>query len=223
MSPREMSPREMSPREERLQEERLREKGFSLLELLVTMSLLSLLALMTAGGARFAKAAWDRSAEVAGDAVETRAAQKFLRRLIEGARPIPLRDGSRTPPVLFQGGPDRLLFAASLPAALAPPGEHLVALSIEPPAPGAPEALLLRWRRLTEARPSLAAEDGREVVLADARGLRFRYFDSAPAEGDTGVWREEWRGRRSAPALVGISFARSGAWERFAIRVAQRR
>ncbi|MEL6209656.1 MAG: prepilin-type N-terminal cleavage/methylation domain-containing protein, partial [Pseudomonadota bacterium] len=65
--------------------------GFTLLELLIAMTLFGLVGIMAAGGVRFGLAAWERGSEHAGAAIETRQALKAVRRLLNAARPLSLR------------------------------------------------------------------------------------------------------------------------------------
>lgn len=185
-----------------------REAGFTLIELLVAAALLALIVATAAGGLRFGARAWDRTSESAEAALEGRALRGFLRALIEGAAPIRLRDGARTPPALFFGAPDRLTLAAPLPSALAPPGLHLVSLAFEPVASGDGLALVMRWRALGALRPalSLPPQDGAETLISGLERGGFAYF------GPQGV-AAEWRGP-APPHVVEVAMAGPalGAW-----------
>ena len=178
--------------------------GFTLLELLVAMTLLGLIGAMAAGGFRFGLAAWERGGETGMAATEASQALKAVRRLFDGARPIPLRaQVNQEPAILFTGTPDHVTFAAPLPAAVAPPGEHLVELRL------VGDRLMLRATPLGHATPTLGAESLSAVLVEGVSGARFRYFGTLPvADGEDGgpsmLWQPVWAGRRVLPMLVAL-------------------
>ncbi|MEM6421957.1 MAG: prepilin-type N-terminal cleavage/methylation domain-containing protein, partial [Pseudomonadota bacterium] len=177
--------------------------GFTLLELLVAMTLLGLLGVMAAGGVRFGLAAWQRGGETGMAATEARQALKAVRRLIDSARPIPLRlQAGDRPAVLFTGAPDHVTFAAPLPAALAPPGDFLLDLRLSG------GRLMLRAAPLSHARPTLDAGSLDAVLIEGLTAVRFRYFGPMPVEDDDEIpvmgWQESWAGRTMLPTLVAV-------------------
>ena len=178
--------------------------GFTLLELLVAMTLLGLVGAMAAGGFRFGLAAWERGGETGMAATEASQALKAVRRLFDGARPIPLRaQADQEPAILFTGTPDRVTFAAPLPAAVAPPGDFLVELRL------VDDRLMLRAAPLGHAPPTLGAESLSAVLVEGLSGTRFRYFGSVPVEdgGDEISpmrWQPVWAGRTALPMLVAL-------------------
>jgi prepilin-type N-terminal cleavage/methylation domain-containing protein len=176
------------------------EAGFTLLELLVAAVLIAMVAALGASGLRFGVRAWERAEAVSEAEIEARALRRFLTALIEGARPIRYRDGSREPPALFLGEPRGLIAAADLPGRLAPPGPHLVGLEVDEGPAGA--ILALRWRALGAARPALrfGPGDAREVLAEGLSGVAFRYVGAGGAEA-------RWAGRPTPPALVEIDLA----------------
>lgn len=173
--------------------------GFSLLEMLVAMTLLAMIGAAAVSGLRFGSRAWERGAESGETVIESRAAQKFLQALLSGARLIRRRDGSRTPPALFDGQADSLELAAPLPARLAPAGEHWIRLSTE--RRDRETALTLRWTRLGAAPPAIDADAQPEVLLSGVTAVAFRYFGADPETGERS-WRDEWRRRATLPELI---------------------
>lgn len=178
--------------------------GFTLLELLVAMTLLGLIGAMAAGGFRFGLAAWERGGETGMAATEASQALKAVRRLFDGARSIPLRaQVDQEPAILFTGTPNRVTFAAPLPAAVAPPGDFLVELRL------VDDQLMLRATPLGHASPSLGAESLSAVLVEGLAGARFRYFGPVPL-GDNGNeilpmgWQPVWAGRTALPMLVAL-------------------
>jgi prepilin-type N-terminal cleavage/methylation domain-containing protein len=176
------------------------EAGFTLLELLVAMTLTAAIAAMAAGALRVGSMALARTTAVSEAAVEDRALRGFLGALLRDARPMRVNDGARNPPVLFEGGPDALLLAASLPSALAPPGPRLVLLRFEPAEDGI-AALTLRSIPLGARRPSRAQVEAapRETLAVGLADGRFAYAVEAGALAD------HWRGRARTPGHVAVT------------------
>ncbi|MEO0820412.1 MAG: prepilin-type N-terminal cleavage/methylation domain-containing protein [Pseudomonadota bacterium] len=183
-----------------------RDGGFSLLELMVAMTLLGLVGVMAADGLRFGRAAWERAESLGETTVETRAVQRYLARQIAASRPIRVRDGSRTPPVLFEGRAGSLAFAAPIRAHLAPRGDHLIGLSLEQ------GGLVLRWVRLGDRRPSLSAAGPGERLVEEVAGFGLRYYGPA-ADGGPAAWQRAWIGRETLPELVELAIAFEGGRE----------
>lgn len=162
------------------------ERGFTLVEMLVSLALLGLAATMMATG--FASATrLTRSNEmrtVAGETVE--AAQSGLRDRIERLRPATRFDGAALA-ADFDGGPASMTFVALPPAAERPSPQR-------------------RFRLELDSDGSLALGDAK--ILSGVDALQIAYF----GPDATGVprWTDEWSARPTAPEAIriGVTFAR---------------
>jgi len=162
------------------------ERGFTLVEMLVSLALLGLAATMMATG--FASATrLTRSNEArtaAGETVE--AAQSALRDRIERLRPATRFDGAALA-ADFEGGPESMTFVA-LPSAA------------ERPSPQR------RFRLELDIDGNLALGDAK--LLSGVEALQIAYF----GPDATGVprWTDEWSARPTAPEAIriGVTFAR---------------
>ena len=85
---------------------RRREAGFTLLELLVSMTLLSLLLVALSGGVHFAGRAWQMQEDRIGRQGDIQAVQNALRQMLASGQS-------------FDGGAESLRFVGKLPSALA--------------------------------------------------------------------------------------------------------
>ena len=187
-----------------------RTQGFSLLEVLLAMTLLSLLGALAAGGIRFGAQAWERAQDQSDTMVEYLAVERFLRNQIAAARPIRLADGSREPPVIFEGSGQSLTFAAPVRAALGPPGLHLI--EIMPDTGQDAPALVMAWTPIGQADLVLDVAPRIETLSTQQSSVRLRYF-GLDAEGIP-RWQDTWSGRADLPMLVEIVLlSRAGAPE----------
>lgn len=179
-----------------------REHGFSLIEVLVSMTLLSLIGLLAAGAVDFGRTAWDRT-EARGNALaETRAVQTFLRRQIRQIRTIRMRSGTRTPNVFFQGEAGSLAFIAPIAAHAAPVGEHLIQLGLGASGDTG-DTLEIGFQRIGSRRPEPGTPGIVEPLLDGARALGLRYFGPLPS--GTLAWQETWQARSALPRLIEVT------------------
>lgn len=94
-------------------------RGFTLLEVLIALSLTGLLLVMIGSAINASRRSLEISTRYATRLDEVRTAQNFLRSALQQAQAIPIGKTLNAPGWVFQGEPQRLSFAAPLPAALA--------------------------------------------------------------------------------------------------------
>lgn len=171
--------------------------GFALVEVLVSLALAALIALLLVEAVRVAGRTATAVA-AAGSADQVQAVRDHLRRTL-GSLASRRMDGTR--PVLL-GGPDSLRAALAPDRALERPVERAVTLT------GAvrPDGL----SDLVEAQaPLQIASDGTarsEILLTGMSGLALRYLGS-PAERLPAVWLPTWTRPDRQPDLVEIRIA----------------
>jgi len=205
-----------------------RERGFTLLELMVSLALVATMTLLLSGSLRQGSRSWE-----AGDLAAEREAGMLLlwRQLSErfdDARDAGFgRTGSRP---LFTGDSQGVEFVTSMSRKT---GGGLYIVRLEQAGHDDRRRLLLkrwllhpelldgeadvpRWRPYPEATEAPAATDGRsgfwyaESVLADhLREVRFTYHDGNRGTG----WHPAWKGKARLPALVRLEVKDDkGSW-----------
>jgi general secretion pathway protein J len=184
-----------------------RQAGFSLVEVLVALVLLSLLCTALFSSVRFGVTAWQRGGERSDQIHTSMLVQDLLRRLIGQAYPLVLSDGTGAGRVDFAGTAASLDFLAPVPVALASGGRARFRLAIERRGEGAD---LVLTSRPELAAGEAAAEQSRKTLLARIETADFAYFGAFRSQS-VGQWHENWAGELSLPALVRVrvSFARS--------------
>jgi len=178
-----------------------RNAGFSLLELLVAVSLLSVALFLLYSGLFSAAQSWETGERqiIRNDIQRTQLA--FVRRLLREAVPLMLYDG-RDNRILFHGERDTLRFIAPLPSHRGGDWAYLITIKAGPGGEG--EDLLLYYERIhedldLEGKP---AEDAPDVILlAGIADLTFSYYGD-PSDTGRPDWHEEWTVADRLPKLV---------------------
>jgi general secretion pathway protein J len=181
--------------------------GFTLVELLIALTLVGLLATLVFGGVRLAARAWGRTDDRAAEAADRWAVANVLRDAITGAYPAFASPDPRDRTLAFDGEANSLLLLAPLPQAIAAgvTAEMRFYLAGE----GATKTLVLGWRLdLPSAQTGGALPENRIALLDRVRRIDFAYF-GADGPNDAPVWHERWSERTALPQLVRIAVERS--------------
>lgn len=181
-----------------------RSRGFTLIEVLLATVLLAAglaLAFATLGAATRTT---QRGESLAAHSERLRAVEGFLRRRLEGARPVPFAyDPGTGAARRFEGSSDSLRFVADLPDYLGRGGPYLHELAIEGDGDRARITLDLR---MVLAGQTVEEPQARppEVLVEGLRSARFRYRSLAP-EGGLGEWLDRWEASDQMPLLVEVT------------------
>jgi general secretion pathway protein J len=181
-------------------------RGFTLVELLVGLSLLSLISLLLFGGFRFGLRAWEAGDDRIAATNETEMAQHLLRRQLAEAQPIvigPRTEGALT---LFQGDDAGVTFVAPLPVHRGVGGFYV--FSVLTRDAGGDRQLLLRWRRFrADAAVGSDFDPKDESVLVDnIDSIEIAYFGQ-PSAAAPAQWLQRWDGTVGLPQLLRLQVA----------------
>jgi general secretion pathway protein J len=157
-------------------------RGFTLLEVILALSIAAAMLVITFGGLRVGLAAWQRGAHRAADIDHTRSLALLLERALEGAFPYRIDpDDGQGPRILFEGQPDRLTLVTASPPFPVAASIAFTAVSLSREAGG----LSVRQQPL----PNQLALDALDPVLVDAEttAVRFRYLGEKPE-----AWQDRW-------------------------------
>jgi general secretion pathway protein J len=190
-----------------------RQRGFSLVEVLVALSLTSLLltGLYSAFGtvARTSAAA----SKVQRATQDRRLVTSALRSLLANAVPLTERRGDRTL-ALFEGDRARARFVSHLPAHAGGGGLYFTEIAVETQLRGE-RSLTLQfrpaWPTVPFDAPTTAPEWSTEVLIEDVESVEIEYLGADDARS-VKSWRNSWREMEELPRLVRLVVKANEDW-----------
>ena len=177
--------------------------GFTLLELLIAITLLGLLMAALFGGLRLGARAWERGEERLDESGRLQVVQNFLRERLGEAYPLSTDDQAGRPMLAFEGSSDAVRFVTLMPEHLGTGfAEFLLAVADR----GEAKDLIVQWRRFDDPQDAPRADDQKEpqtkVLLEGIEALEIAYY-GALQRGQPAIWREQWlEARVDMPQLV---------------------
>ena len=176
------------------------DSGFTLMELLVALTLLALLMTVMLGGLRLGTHVWETSNTHIESGDEVSVVRNFLRQRLEEALPVSAAGRNRTNRPHFVGEPERLQLTSSMPASL---GEGLFQLQLAVnPASEDDKAgrLILDWRAWPEAA---SGDNSQRMILDDVAGIAFAYYTNGTRR-EEGRWVRTWQDQDLLPELIRV-------------------
>jgi general secretion pathway protein J len=174
--------------------------GFTLIEVLIGMALLSIMMLLLFGSLRISVRNWDAGEKRIAEVSETAAVQNFFQRYLTAVRPLWDDFSEKQPKFSFQGENRQLRFVAPLPASAGRQGLQVFSVKLKKYAES--DSLVV------SILPFFPIEDGEEwkneeVTLAEKAGeFKLSYFGSI--EDDEPSWHDQWLEQIKLPLLVKV-------------------
>jgi general secretion pathway protein J len=172
--------------------------GFTLVELLAAIGLLSLVSVILLGGLHFGLKAWERGTTHTDRVDHVALVQSFLRRNIEDAYPYFTAATATRGQIEFEGSSSSLRLLATTSQALSSGGRSRLSLTV------------VRGRQgldlIVEVTPELANDAekvAKKVLLTNVQSVEVAYFGRGQSDRET-VWRDRWTGEPRLPDLVRI-------------------
>jgi general secretion pathway protein J len=191
-----------------------RRTGFTLLELLIAITLLGFILSLLFGGMRLGARSWEAGDKRATQAAHTSQVQNFLRRELTQVYPYRWKK-KPNPELAFAGEDKRVRFAAPIAARLGYGGIYLISLEL---ADGAEGKRLIMKRVIPDAETAdFSALDGgdaeTDVLQEKVDSVAIDYFGAETALEEP-KWSDRWDNGKLLPYLVRlrIKLADGSAW-----------
>ncbi len=214
-----------------------RQGGFTLMELLIAISLIGLMLVLLFGGLRLGAKSWDAAELHATESGDQRLIWTFLQRSLNQMKAVYLPGEEDGRHVAFSGTGDALEFVGSMPERIGPGGAYV--LRIEAPRHYRSRNLVLRrwlyhpevlegleavppwtplYERVGEARPLADDEEwngalyGEHLLVEGIKELEVDYYGTVEGRSEP-EWHDEWNETSSVPLLVRLRVYRDqGDW-----------
>lgn len=229
--------------------DRSRSRGFTLVELLIALSLIGIITLLLFSGLRLGSRSWEAVDTLSARVADLRIARNFVERALRQTRQLSVvMDGVEL--AVFAGDAQALEWAAPLSAHVGIPGLYILRLTLED-AGEYNRLVLTRWLLHPEIlagtdespawsplmdqvgsvgdlgpfdRDLAAGAYGRTILLPQVARFRLDYFGQQSgdrqAAGFGREWSKEWIGQRELPEAVRLNLTTpSQGWPAAIIRL----
>jgi general secretion pathway protein J len=183
--------------------------GFTLLELLLSMTLLSLILTLLFSGLHLGSTGWGAFLQRVESIESGYLVERFLRRDLSALYPLRLTDG-RGRRIAFDGGPSSISYLTEFPAHR---GGGLYRVTIEAKEQEDGSSLEYSFARHVGADWSNGAGTRSRSLLSAIDELSFEYLLRRPRTDEV-EWQSEWASRNALPSLVRLRYRPRDGMER---------
>lgn len=179
---------------------RCRAQGFTLLELLIGMTLVGFILALLFAGLNLGTRSWEMGEQRMVSSSQQAVVVDFIRRTLEQTEPLHWQVDEENR-LAFAGEVESLEFVGTLPMHQGATGSHLISLGLAGGEIG--HDLVMRWRLADTREPGFSTLEQAEpkVLIKALSGVSFSYFG---AENDTAepTWHDQWLNQKTLPRLI---------------------
>ncbi len=182
------------------------DKGFTLIEMLIAMTLLGIMVVLLFTSLKIAAESWNAGEGKVAEVNKKSVVYQFFKRHLTTIRPVlaestqrdSIGEDASIPGLAFQGHSQSMQFVAAMPAASTRKGLQVFTIAAERAEPSTIMVTLSPYQQ-TEPR-----EPEQVVLLEHVKGFAFSYFGKKDESSDAG-WQPEWTGLDHLPQLIKVS------------------
>jgi len=177
--------------------------GFSLIELLVAITITGLMASFMYVDLRFSVGAWVAGEKRLDQIGQISSIQYFLRGRLEKAYPQWKVDEKGEGSVAFHGESHLVSFVAPMQTYLGKAPFYDLSIGLREEKQDRKDMELM-WKAISITKKDEEAEPERSILLENIENIEFRYFGSEDADTEP-VWLEEWVNKTQLPFLISVT------------------
>jgi general secretion pathway protein J len=177
-----------------------RTQGFTLLELLIGMTLVGFILTLLFAGLSLGMRSWDAGEQRMVSSSRQAVIVDFIRRTLEQTYPLHWRVDNEEQ-LAFVGETDSLRIVGPVAIHDGASGNYLIALNQDEGDGG--RDLVMRWKMPDPRAPGFGSlEEAKPKVLVKAiKGMTFSYF-GAENDTDEPAWHDQWLHQKTPPQLI---------------------
>jgi general secretion pathway protein J len=175
--------------------------GFTLLEIIVVMTMLSMIMVMIYGGIQSSRKISEKGMKRIDATNEIRVVQELVRRQISRILPMAFKEDDNAF-VIFEGDDSHIMFVSPMPGYLGKGGPHVQLIEIVN-AKGGKILQFSHWLLNDSLEEDSFNDSDQEpvVLLENIRSAEFSFM-KLDEEGEPGDWEYEWEEPENTPLMV---------------------
>ena len=177
-----------------------RSQGFTLLELLIGMTLVGFILSLLFAGLNLGTRSWEAGEQRMVTSSRQAVVVDFIRRAIEQTYPLRWRVGEEDR-LAFAGEAESLRFVGTVAMHDGASGNHLIALDLIDGETG--RDLVMRWQLPDPGAPGFEPIEQAEpkVLIKAVKEMAFAFF-GVQSETEDPAWHDQWLDQKTPPALI---------------------
>lgn len=177
-----------------------RSQGFTLLELLIGMTLVGFILSLLFAGLNLGTRSWEAGEQRMVTSSRQAVVVDFIRRVVEQTYPLRWRVGEEDR-LAFAGEAESLRFVGTVAMHDGASGNHLIALDLVDGETG--RDLVMRWQLPDPGAPGFEPIEQAEpkVLIKAVKEMALAYF-GAQSETEDPAWHDQWLDQKTPPELI---------------------
>lgn len=177
-----------------------RSQGFTLLELLIGMTLVGFILSLLFAGLNLGTRSWEAGEQRMATSSRQAVVVDFIRRAIEQTYPLRWRVGEEDR-LAFAGEAESLRFVGTVAMHDGASGNHLIALDLVDGETG--RDLVMRWQLPDPGAPGFEPIEQAEpkVLIKAVKEMALAFF-GAQSETEDPAWHDQWLDQKTPPELI---------------------
>ena len=189
-----------------------------MLEVLIGMSLLSVMMLLLFGSLRTCVQNWDAGEKKISEVNQLAVVQKFFKTRLESVFPLDDNFSSEEKTFSFQGEQERIQFVAAMPASAGRLGLQLFTIELERGTLEKGDNIIVTITPFFPLLEGKEWDDEKVVIVEKIKKMEFAYFGAEKKE-DEPQWTNDWLEMKKLPLLISIAIEllNGDVWPEFVV------